>query len=283
MSQHSDRPDNHDGAEGPADPPQGQDQQDQTSSRGRTEGGRWEDADGQPRYGVRLPEGEQSPVAPNTPPAPHQYGRFTPHGQPGSLPGADHGSEYGSTSGSEYGAPQQSGQYPGYPQQHAQQQYPSPQQPQHSMPQPPRVRLASRLIGVAGILYVALNIVTAFLPRLGVPQQQWDQLQAMFAEIDSTVSLDALVGPMRIMMVIIAVVLGFVYLVIARGVGRGSNAARIIGTALAVLSLPGLFSLSAVYVLIGAIGMGMTFTASANEYFRYKAWEKFNARSQPPR
>lgn len=261
VSQHSDRPDDHDGAEGPADPQQG-----------HTEGGRWEDAAGQPRYGVRLPEGEQPPAAPNTPSAPHQYGRFTPHEQPGAQSGAEYGSGYGS----EYGAPSQ----PGYPQQ----QYPSyPQQPQHTMPQPPRVRLASRLILVAGVLYAVLNIVTAFLPRLGVPQDQWNQLQEMFAEIDPTVSLDAMVAPMRVAMVIMAVILGLVYWVIARGVANGSNAARIIGTVLAVLSLPSLFGISAVYVLLGAIGIGMTFTATANEYFRYKAWEKFNARNQPPR
>lgn len=271
MSQHSDRPDDHDSDEGPADPQQG-----------RAEGGRWEDAEGQPRYGVRLPEGEQPPATPTTPNTlPRQYGRFTPHEQSGAQSGA----EYGSGHGSEYGAPPQppGQQYPGYPQQYAQQQYPYPQQPQHTMPQPPRVRLASRLILVAGVLYAVVNIVTAFLPRFGVPQDQWDQLQEMFAEIDPTVSLDAMLAPMRFVMVIMAVILGLVYWVIARGVANGSNAARIIGTVLAVLSLPSLFSISAVYVLLGAIGIGMTFTATANEYFRYKAWEKFNARNQPPR
>lgn len=281
MSQHSDRPHDHDGDQTPADSQQPE--QDQSSAQDRTEGGRWEDADGQPRYGVRLPEGQQPPTAPGTPTAPRQYGRFTPHAQPGESTG----SEYGSTPGGEYGAPyggaQQQGQYPGYPHQYSQQQYPYPQQPQRSMPQPNRVRLASRLIGIAGILYAVVNIVTAFLPRMGVPQQQWDQLQEMFTEIDPTVSLDAMVAPMRIAMVIFAVLLGFIYWVIARGVARGSNAARVIGTVLAVLSLPGLFGFSAIYVLLGAIGIGLTFTAEANEYFRYKAWERFSARNQPPR
>ncbi|MGO1181722.1 MAG: hypothetical protein ACTHZ5_06460 [Micrococcaceae bacterium] len=279
MSQHSDRPDDHDGAEGPADPQNQSGEPGQSESSGVPhDGGRWEDAEGQPRYGVRLPEGQQPPVAPNTSSAPHQYGRFTRHAQPGSQPGTQPGAEYGS----EYRASSPQGQYPQQQySQYPQQQF--PQQPQHTMPQPNRVRLASRLIGVAGLLYAVLNIVTAFLPRLGVPQQQWDQLQEMFTEVDPTVSLDEMVPAMRFAMVAIALLLGFVYWVIARGVARGSNAARIIGTALAVLSLPGLFGFSAVYVLLGAIGIGMTFTAPANEYFRYKAWERFNARNQPPR
>lgn len=234
----------------------------QNNSGSHSSDARWEDEQGQPRYGVRLPEDQRQQFqAPQTPQTPQPYGRFTPHEQ---------------TPGSEYGAPpadQQSpyGQYPN--------QYPNygPQgwtPPQQSMPRPSKVKLASRLIMIAGAIYVVLNVITAFLPNMGVPQQMWDEVSTVFEESGMAVDLDSMMTQMRIAVVIFSLLFGFIYWVIARGVAKGSNAARITGLVLAIISLPQILGISAAYVIVGAVGIGLAFTSESNEYFRYKAWEK---------
>lgn len=272
--------------------------QDEQHHDRKTSGAGEEDQSDQPRYGVRLTGEEfqrwqqersaQAGSSDQTSNAQHhagytkpRYGTFTPH-QP-QPEQQDNQQAYGS----EYGTPPTESQLPA-------QQYPFPagfNQPptaqqstqQATMPAPQHVVWSYWMILIAGLLYVLTSIIQALLPNFGLSSQEIAQLDSMMAAMDTTGEMgsfsEMIAGPMgmatRTTMVVIALVTGLLYWLVARGVRRGSNIARIIGCVFAGLSLINLFSLfTVVSVVLGVVAMILTFTPTSQEYFRFKAWEK---------
>lgn len=237
-----------------------------------------------------------------------QYGQYSQPGQQGqynqpgqfSQPGAEY--RYGAAPQQPQNAhnPYSSGadQYQQFPNN---QQYQQPQQyPQQpvlggpvntnqgpSMPRPKNLNTAYYLILAAGALFVLFNVVTAFLPNMGLPQEQVNQMQQMYDDVleDSgsgeSIDFEETLNAAQIPMVIFTLILGAVYWLIARGIRNGSNVARIFGTILAVFSLPSLLGLSFIYVALGVAGIVLAYTGNSSEYFRYKTWEKNQMLNRP--
>jgi hypothetical protein len=238
-----------------------------------------EDADGQPRYGVRLtPEqlaerqAQQSvsggPAGPPDQPGQPGQPAPSPYGQPGPAP-------YGqSPSGqSPYGqAPYGQSPYgqPGQPAGHPAQ-APQAMGPVH---RPKEIDVSYWLILAAGAVFLAMNLFTLFLPNMGVPESMLQMLQDQYDEMGLQVEVAALLESMRPFAIGLTVLLAILYWVIATGIRRGSNVARIFGTIFAALSLPSLFGISFVYAGLGIAGIVFAFLRPSNEYFRGKAWEK---------
>jgi hypothetical protein len=247
-----------------------------------------EDAAGQPRYGVRLtPEqlaehqAQQPPVSgqPGQPaqpgyPAP-SYGQpgqpaSSPYGQPGQ-PGQPASSPYGQPGYSPYG---QAGQQP-YPQQPYG--YPAQgqgQQPMGPVQKPKEIDRSYWLILAAGLAFLVVELLAALSPTMGLTPEMMNDLESQLAAAGMTVDVAALVESTRVMAIILTVIIAGLYWLIATGIRKGSNVARIFGTIFAVMSLPAAFGLGIIYVALGVAGIVFAYLRPSSEYFRGKAWEK---------
>ncbi len=274
----------------PDQPDAGQPQQGQPQSG--QPGQPLEDAAGQPRYGVRLtpeqlaehqaqqPSPGGPPNQPGQPgyPAPSygQPGQPTspPYGQPGQLP-------YGQPGQSPYGQPYaQPGQLPyGQPGQspYPQQPYGYPaqgQQPMGPVQKPKEVDRSYWLILAAGLAFLIVELLAAFSPTMGLTPEMMDELESQLAAAGLTVDVAELMESTRVMAIVFTVIIAGLYWLIATGIRKGSNVARIFGTIFAVMSLPAAFGLGIIYVALGVAGIVFAYLRPSNEYFRGKAWER---------
>jgi hypothetical protein len=271
----------------PDQPGSGEPQQGQPQPGQPQPGQPLEDAAGQPRYGVRLtPEQlaqhqaqQPSPGAqpnlgqpgqqgqPGQPgyPAP-AYGQ-PPYGQPVQPTSNPYGqSPYGQVP---YGQPGQ----PAYPQQP----YGYPVQGQQQMgpvQKPKEIDRSYWLILAAGLAFLIIELLAAFSPTMGLTPQMIDELESQFQAAGMTVDVNELMDSVRVMAIVFTVLIAGLYWLIATGIRKGSNVARIFGTIFAAMSLLSAFGLGIVYVALGVVGIVFAYLRPSNEYFRGKAWEK---------
>lgn len=252
------------------------DQPDAEQPRHAQPGQPLEDAEGQPRYGVRLtPEqlAEQQAQQPSWGQQDQPGGQAgpSPYGQPG-YPAPPYGQPGQPTQpSSPYGQPPS-----GYPQQpYAQQPYPAPGQQQMGPVQKPKeIDRSYWLILAAGLAFLVVEMLAAFSPTMGLTPEMIQDLESQLAAAGMTVDVAELLESTRVMAIIFTVIIAGLYWLIATGIRKGSNVARIFGTILAVLSLPAVFGLGIIYVALGIAGIVFAYLRPANEYFRGKAWEK---------
>jgi hypothetical protein len=277
----------------PDQPDSGQPQQDQPQPGQPQPGQPLEDAAGQPRYGVRLtpeqlaqhqsqqpsPGAQQgNPAQPGQPgyPAP-AYGQ-SPYGQPGqpaqptSNPYGQ--SPYGQPGPSPYGqAPYGQPGQPVYPQQPYG--YPAQgQQPMGPVQRPKEIDRSYWLILAAGLAFLVIELFAAFSPAMGLTPEMVDELESQFRAAGMTVDVNELMDSVRVMAIVFTVLIAGLYWLIATGIRKGSNVARIFGTIFAAMSLLSAFGLGIIYVALGVAGIVFAYLRPSNEYFRGKAWEK---------
>jgi hypothetical protein len=238
-----------------------------------------EDAAGQPRYGVRLtPEQlaqhqaqQPSPGAqPGQPDQPGQSGYPSPaygqppygqppYGQPGQPP-------YGQPGPSPYGQPAYPQQPYGYPMQG--------QQPMGPVQRPKEIDRSYWLILAAGLAFLVIELFAAFSPSMGLTPEMVEELESQFRAAGMTVDVNELMDSVRVMAIVFTVLIAGLYWLIATGIRKGSNVARIFGTIFAAMSLLSAFGLGIIYVALGVAGIVFAYLRPSNEYFRGKAWEK---------
>ncbi|MGD6979447.1 MULTISPECIES: hypothetical protein [Citricoccus] len=277
----------------PDQPDSGQPQQGQPHPGQPQPGQPLEDAAGQPRYGVRLtPEQlaqhqaqQPSPSAqPGQPDQPGQPGHPAPaYGQPGQSPyGQSPYGQPGQQGASPYGQPGQSpyGQSPyGQPGQPAypQQPYGYPvqgHQPMAPVQRPKEIDRSYWLILAAGLAFLVIELFAAFSPSMGLTPEMIEELESQFRAAGMTVDVNELMDSVRVMAIVFTVLIAGLYWLIAAGIRKGSNVARIFGTIFAAMSLLSAFGLGIVYVALGVAGIVFAYLRPSNEYFRGKAWEK---------
>ncbi|MDI3331242.1 MAG: hypothetical protein QJR09_11005 [Micrococcus sp.] len=244
-----------------------------------------EDAAGEPRYGVRLtpeqlaehqarqPSPGGQPGQPGQPgyPAP-SYGQpgpptSSPYGQPGQAPYGQ--SSYGQPGQPPYGQSPygQPGQPPyGYPAQG--------QQPMGPLQKPKEIDRSYWLILAAGLAFLIVELLAAFSPTMGLTPEMIQELESQFQAAGLTVDVAELLESTRVMAIVFTVIIAGLYWLIATGIRKGSNVARIFGTIFAVMSLPAVFGLGIIYVALGVAGIVFAYLRPSNEYIRGKAWEK---------
>ncbi|RZU62341.1 hypothetical protein [Zhihengliuella halotolerans] len=221
-----------------------------------------------PRYGVRLPQGQQ-PQQPQPPAGdPTPYGH-TPGQYPPPPPGA-------------YGQPGQAGTPSGYgqPSPYAQQSpYQAPaggMQPAGSPGAPPKqIMVAFGLILAAG----ALTLLTGII-MMATPVNELTRMLQEVIDSDATLrqqfevagmEVAALAQMSKTLAVVFMAIGVLLYALIAVFIRKGSNGARITGTVLAAISLIGLFGgdiLSTVTVLLGAAGIVLAWMRPSSDYIR---------------
>ncbi|QCU77362.1 hypothetical protein E7744_03380 [Citricoccus sp. SGAir0253] len=250
-----------------------------------------EDAEGQPRYGVRLtpeqmaehqaqqqaqPQAPQQSQQPGAYPPP-AYGRAPQAGGP-AVPGQPASSPYGQAP---Y-AQQPYGQAPYGQAPYAQQPYGQPGAgypaagPASMGPvvRPKEVDRSYWLILAAGVAFLVIELLNVLSPSMGLTPDMRQQLQAQLDDAGVAVDLPSLLESVRVTAVVFTVVVAGLYVLVATGIRRGSNVARIFGTIFAALSLPAVLGLGFVYVALGVAGIVFAYLPRANEYFRGRAWEK---------
>jgi hypothetical protein len=249
----------------PDQPGSGEPQQGQPQPGQPQPGQPLEDAAGQPRYGVRLtPEqlAQHQAQQPSPGAQPNQHGQPA---QPASYP---------------YGQPSQPGPYP-YgqpgPPAYAQQPYGYPTQGQPQMgpvQRPKEIDRSYWLILAAGLAFLIIELLAAFSPTMGLTPEMIDELESQFQAAGMTVDVNELMDSVRVMAIVFTVLIAGLYWLIATGIRKGSNVARIFGTIFAAMSLLSAFGLGIVYVALGVVGIVFAYLRPSNEYFRGKAWEK---------
>jgi hypothetical protein len=246
-----------------------------------------EDAAGQPRYGVRLTPEQlaqhqaQQPSAGAQPGQPGQPGYPAPaYGQPPyGQPAQPTSNPYGQAP---YGQPGQPGPspygqapygQPAYPQQP----YGYPTQGQQQMgpvQRPKEIDRSYWLILAAGLAFLIIELLAAFSPTMGLTPEMIGELESQFKAAGMTVDVNELMDSVRVMAIVFTVLIAGLYWLIATGIRKGSNAARIFGTIFAALSLLSAFGLGIIYVALGVVGIVFAYLRPSNEYFRGRAWEK---------
>jgi hypothetical protein len=228
-----------------------------------------EDAAGQPRYGVRLTP-EQL--------AAHQDQQQSPGGQPNQSdqpgypapaygqPGQPTSSPYGQPTPSPYGQQPFPQQPYGYPAQ--------AQQPMGPVQKPKEIDRSYWLILAAGLAFLVIELLAVFTPNMGLTPEMIADLESQFAAAGMTINVTEILESMRVMAIIFTVIIAGLYWLIAAGIRKGSNVARIFGTIVAAMSLLSAFGLGIVYVALGVAGIVFAYLRPSNEYFRGKAWEK---------
>lgn len=209
----------------------------------------------QPRYGQYAPGPD--PAAPAGQPGQPQYGQYAPpqYGQPGPA-----------------GQPQQQGYgQPGYGQQFGGMQ---PGMPGGPVQRPQTIDRSYWLILAAGAIFGIINLISAFLPNLGMSQQQVDLLEQLFSDAGMPISVQELLPLVRTTTIVTTLLLVGVYILIARGIRNGSNVARIFGTIFAVISVFSIFGLGFLYVVPGIVGIVFAYLRPSSEYMRARSWEK---------
>ncbi|MCY1157610.1 MAG: hypothetical protein MOP51_631 [Citricoccus sp.] len=275
------RPDQPDpGQPQPGQPQPGQPQPGQPQPGQPQPGQPLEDAAGQPRYGVRLtpeqlaqhqsqqpsPGAQQGdPHQPGQPgyPAP-AYGQ-PPYGQPGQ-PAQQAPYPYGQPGQPPYGQPAYPQQPYGYPVQG--------QQPMGPVQRPKEIDRSYWLILAAGLAFLVIELFAAFSPAMGLTPEMVDELESQFRAAGMTVDINELMDSVRVMAIVFTVLIAGLYWLIAAGIRKGSNVARIFGTIFAAMSLLSAFGLGIIYVALGVVGIVFAYLRPSNEYFRGKAWEK---------
>ncbi|GER22466.1 hypothetical protein NCCP1664_09630 [Zafaria cholistanensis] len=238
----------------------------------------------QPRYGQRLPEGGQ-PAQPQNPQAPYgqpQYGQ-PPYGYQAPQPGQQN--PYGQPPYG-YQAPQPGQQNPygqppyGYqPPQPGQHGFGGPAQP---VERPKQLEISFWLILAAGALTLISGLVVAALPSDVLLRMIEDTLRtqdpAGYAEMQTQmeaagVSFAYLIGLLKGLAVVFALIGAGLYFLIAFFIRKGSNGARITGTVLAALSLLGLLGadpLNAAVIVLGVAGIVLAWLRPSSEYIAAK-------------
>ena len=209
----------------------------------------------QPRYGQYAPGPD--PAAPAGQPGQPQYGQYAPpqYGQPGPA-----------------GQPQQQGYgQPGYGQQFGGFQ---PGAPAGPVQRPQTIDRSYWLILAAGAIFGIINLISAFLPNLGMSQQQMDLLEQQFSDAGMPISVQELLPLVQTTTIVMTLILVGVYVLIARGIRNGSNVARIFGTIFAAISVFSIFGLGFLYVVPGIVGIVFAYLRPSSEYMRARAWEK---------
>jgi hypothetical protein len=255
--------------------------------------------DDRPQYGIRLtPEQQAEHQArlnqaqqANQQPGPSPYGQ-PPSGQPGQQPSGQ--SPYGQ---SPYGQPGQQaygqspyGQSPygqppyGQPGQEPYGQAPYGQQPiGYPVPAPQQLGPIDKpreidrsywLIIAAGVAFLVIELLSVFAPNMGLTPEMMNQFQDQFDAAGVPMDMQSFLDSLRIFAIVFTVILAGLYWLIAWGIRRGSNVARIFGTIFAVLSLTSMFGLGAIYVALGVAGIVFAYLRPSGEYFRAKAWER---------
>jgi hypothetical protein len=264
----------------PDQPDSGQPQQGRPQPGQPQPGQPLEDAAGQPRYGVRLtpeqlaqhqsqqpsPGAQQGdPHQPGQPgyPAP-AYGQ-PPYGQPGQ-PAQQAPYPYGQPGQPPYGQPAYPQQPYGYPVQG--------QQPMGPVQRPKEIDRSYWLILAAGLAFLVIELFAAFSPAMGLTPEMVDELESQFRAAGMTVDINELMDSVRVMAIVFTVLIAGLYWLIAAGIRKGSNVARIFGTIFAAMSLLSAFGLGIIYVALGVVGIVFAYLRPSNEYFRGKAWEK---------
>lgn len=231
-----------------------------------------------PKFGQRIPEGDPGADAP---PA---YGQPAPgqpaYGQPGT--GAQQG----------YGQPGQPNLPPvgqGYSNQ---QYYGYPQQPYGgsaatgpgNLPaRPPQINAAFWLVMAAGLVTLIQGLVLVVVPNSvildAINQAMTTQDPSMDQELqDAGLDMASLIGPMKIVVLLIMVIGAGIYALIATFIRKGSNGARITGTVLAVISLAGLLSafdpLAFLAIALGIAGIVCAWLRPSSAYIGAVALHK---------
>lgn len=191
------------------------------------------------------------------------YGQ-SPYGQPpnGQLPNAP----------SPYGQPQPGQQYPGqqpygYPQ-------PGAQQPFGPIERPRTIDRAYWLIIAAGAAFLITELISLLSPTMGLTPEMMDAYREQMEAAGVGMDLESLLPAVRAVSMVFTAILAGLYWLIATGIRRGSNLARIFGTILAVLSLIAAVGPGFVYVALGVAGLVFAYLKPSSEYLRAKAWEK---------
>lgn len=261
--------------------------------QGQSQQGRpLEDIDGQPRYGVRLTPEQLAEHQAQEPPSgshPHQPAQ-SPYGQPAQqeYPPPSYG-EPGQPGQSPYGQPGEPASYPsgqapaGYAQQpYPQQSYPQQpygypgqaQQPMGPVEKPKEIDRSYWLIVAAGVAFLIIELIAAFSPAMGLTPQMTEELESQLEATGVTVDIASLMDSVRVVAIVFTVIVAALYVLVATGIRRGSNVARIFGTIFAVLSLPAAFGVGIIYVALGIAGIVFAYLRPSSEYFRGKAWER---------
>lgn len=224
------------------------------------------DQAGQPQYGQYAPPpyGQSGAYGQQ---APGPYGQPPQQGQPYGQPGP-YQQPYGQS-----GPYQQSYGQPGYGM-HPGMQQGMPGQPAGPVQRPQSIDRSYWLILAAGAIFGILNLVDVFRPNMGMTEQDVEMANDMLGDNAMTLDFEAMLPTMRITAVVFTLVFVGVYLLIARGIRNGSNAARIIGTVLAVLSVFMIFGWGFLYVVPGIVGIVFAYLHPSSEYMRARAWEK---------
>ena len=239
--------------------------------------------DPQQPYGQN-PYGSQDPNPPRPeqdqpgPPAQPRYGQYAPGPDPAAPAGQPGQPQYGQYAPPQYGQPGPSGQpqqqgygQPGYGQQFGGMQ---PGMPGGPVQRPQTIDRSYWLILAAGAIFGIINLISAFLPNLGMSQQQVDLLEQQFSDAGMPISVQELLPLVRTTTIVTTLLLVGVYILIARGIRNGSNVARIFGTIFAVISVFSIFGLGFLYVVPGIVGIVFAYLRPSSEYMRARAWEK---------
>lgn len=231
--------------------------------------------DDRPQYGIRLTPEQQAEHQARLEQArqareaqqgqqgqqgPSPYGHPSPYGQ---APQAPQGQ---SPSGpSPYGQPP-SQQYPG-------QQHPG-QQPFGPIERPRSIIRSYWLIIAAGIAFLIVEMINLLSPTMGLTPEMMDLYREQMEAAGVGMDLESLLPTVRVVAAVFTAILVGLYWLIATGIRRGSNLARIFGTILAAMSLLGAFGPGFTYVILGVAGIVYAYLTPSSEYLRAKAWEK---------
>lgn len=216
--------------------------------------------DDRPQYGIRLTPEQQ---------AEHQarldQARRARDAQQGQQ------SQQGQRAQSPYGHPSPYGQPPS--QQYPGQQHPD-QQPFGPIETPRSIIRSYWLIIAAGIAFLIVEMINLLSPTMGLTPEMMDLYREQMEASGVDVDLESLLPTVRVVAAVFTAILVGLYWLIATGIRRGSNLARIFGTILAAMSLLGAFGPGFTYVILGVAGIVYAYLTPSSEYLRAKAWEK---------
>ena len=220
--------------------------------------------DPQRPYGQN-PYGEQDPNTGSDQPAQPRYGQYAPNHDPSAPSGQPQGQpQYGQYAPPQYGQPGYGQQFGGF----------HPGAPAGPVQRPQTIDRSYWLILAAGAIFGIINLISAFLPNLGMSQQQMDLLEQQFSDAGMPISVQELLPLVQTTTIVMTLILVGVYVLIARGIRNGSNVARIFGTIFAAISVFSIFGLGFLYVVPGIVGIVFAYLRPSSEYMRARAWEK---------
>ncbi|MBO1267648.1 hypothetical protein [Arthrobacter cavernae] len=217
----------------------------------------------QPQYGQQAPQYGQQAPQPGQPAAP-QYGQQAP--QYGQQP-----PPYG----------QQPSPYGQQPSPYAQQNvWPSQQPAPAGVPQ--LVNISFWLILAAGLLtLIGIPFASA---TLNSPEGKRMIEEALAAQGSNASGIDAdsLIGGLVTVFIVVSVIFAGLYALVAFGVRKGKNWARILGTVFAAISLLGLtqIGVGTITILLGIAAIVLLYLPASAPYFR-KAQPFANPYNQP--